>query len=114
MLFIDASRLGEMATRRLRVFSDEDIARIADTYHAWRNAEDGYEDVSGFCKHVSVNEVKKNDYKLTPGIYVGTEDEEDNGVPFEEKFERLKNKLLNQFDESSRLSQKIQENLDRI
>ncbi|MFC2125546.1 N-6 DNA methylase [Bacteroidota bacterium] len=114
MLFIDASRLGEMVTRRLRVFSDEDIDKIAGTYHAWRNAEDGYEDIPGFCKYASVDEVKLHDYKLTPGIYVGTEDEEDDGVPFEEKFNRLNSRLDELFKESNQLQKVIIKRLQDI
>ena len=119
ILFIDASKMGEMATRRLRVFSDEDIAKITNTYHVWRNnpviqseSEESanYQDTLGFCKSATLEEVKAQDYKLTPGIYVGTEAEEDDGVPFEEKMEGLKKKLEKQFAESNKLQEKIKEN----
>jgi type I restriction enzyme M protein len=77
ILFIDASKLGEMASRRLCVFSDENVQKIATTYHKWRIANEQYEDIPGLCKAATIEEVKANDYKLTPGIYVGTEAEED-------------------------------------
>lgn len=114
ILFIDASKIGEMASRRLRVFSDEDILKIADTYHNWRNIDGSYEDIPGFCKSATLNEVKANDYKLTPGIYVGTEAEEDDGIPFEEKMAGLKAKLNEQFEKSNELQKRIIKNLDEI
>ncbi|MDZ7604419.1 MAG: N-6 DNA methylase [Cyclobacteriaceae bacterium] len=122
ILFIDASKLGEMATRRLRVFSDSDIAKIANTYHAWRNATvpgpvpgpHSYLDTPGFCKSATLEEVKAQDYKLTPGIYVGTEDEVDDGIPFEEKMEILKSKLKDQFERSAILQDTIISNLNDI
>jgi len=114
VLFIDASKMGEMASRRLRVFNDQDIEKIAETYHKWRTAVDGYEDVAGFCKVAALEEVKAQDYKLTPGIYVGTEEEENDGVPFEEKMERLKTKLSQQFEKSNELQERITKNLTNI
>ena len=86
------------------------------TYHAWRNnpviqseSEESanYQDTPGFRKSVTLEEVKAPDYKLTPGIYVGTEAEDDDGVPFEEKMEKLKMKLEEQFEESSKLQNRI-------
>ena len=94
VLFIDASKMGTMASRKLRVFEDKDIEKIAGTYHKWRTIGEEYEDEEGFCKAATIEEVKKQDYKLTPGIYVGTEAEEDDGIPFEEKMETLKAQLL--------------------
>lgn len=111
ILFIDASKMGELVTRRLRAFSDEDIEKISGAYNEWRKVEGHYEDIAGFCKVGSLEEVKKQDYKLTPGIYVGTEEEEDDGVTFEEKMEGLKTKLKEQFSKSTDLQKKIQENL---
>jgi type I restriction enzyme M protein len=73
VLFIDARKLGQMESRRLRVLSDDDIAKIADTYHASRNHEGGYEDVPGFAKAASLDEIKTHDFVLTPGRYVGAE-----------------------------------------
>jgi type I restriction enzyme M protein len=112
ILFIDASKLGEMATRRLRVYTDEDVQKIATTYHNWRTEGKTYEDIPGFCKAASIKDVKANDYKLTPGIYVGTEAEEDDGIPFEEKMAGLKAKLKEQFRKSIELQGRIMNNLD--
>ena len=83
-LFIDARKMGDMVNRRLRELSDEDIKKIADTYISWQK-EENYEDVKGFCKIANMDEIKDNDYILTPGRYVGIEDVEDDGEPFEEK-----------------------------
>ncbi|MEK0351161.1 MAG: N-6 DNA methylase, partial [Nitrosopumilus sp.] len=114
ILFIDASKMGEMATRRLRVFSDEDIQKIAGVYNEWRKTEGKHEDVPGFCKAATVEDVKTQDYKLTPGIYVGTEEEVDDGVSFEEKITGLKAKLNEQFVKSTDLQKKIQKNLEEF
>ncbi|MBA7543180.1 hypothetical protein ES705_35510 [subsurface metagenome] len=111
ILFIDASKMGEMATRRLRVFSDEDIAKISGLYNEWRKVNGKYEDVAGFCKVATLEEVQAQDYKLTPGIYVGTEEEEDDGIPFEEKMAGLKTKLKKQFEKSIELQERILKNL---
>jgi type I restriction enzyme M protein len=114
ILFIDASKLGEMATRRLRVLSDEDVKKVAQTYHNWRFKDGRYEDVPGFCKMATIEEVRKQDYKLTPGIYVGTETEEDDGTPFKEKMDGLKSKLLVQFKRSNELQAIIIKNLESL
>lgn len=114
ILFIDASKIGEMVSRKQRAFSDTDVQKIADTYHNWRNLNGKYEDIDGFCKAAPIDEVKKQDYKLTPGIYVGTEVEEGDGVPFEEKMESLKDELLKQFEKSTELQNRIKENIERI
>jgi type I restriction enzyme M protein len=73
-----------------------------------------YEDTPGFCKSTTLEEVKAQDYKLTPGIYVGTEDEEDDGIPFEEKMEKLKSKLQGQFEKSLELQKTITGNLNSL
>ena len=114
ILFIDASKLGEMATRRLRVLSDEDIKKVARTYHNWRFKDGRYENAPGFCKMASIEEVRKQDYKLTPGIYVGTETEVDDGIPFKEKMDGLKSKLLEQFKKSNELQSTIIKNLESL
>ena len=114
ILFIDASKLGEMASRRLRVFADDDITKIASTYHNWKTQGETYEDVPGFCKAATIEEVKINDYKLTPGIYVGTEAEEDDGIPFEEKMAGLKATLKDQFKKSNELQERILKNLSDL
>ena len=114
ILFIDASNIGEMASRRLRVFSEEDVDRIGNVYHQWRSKEGEYEDVAGFCKVATIEEVKSQDYKLTPGIYVGTEVEEDDGIDFNEKLEHYKNILSKQFDVSDELEKQIIKNLNNL
>ena len=112
-LFIDARKMGDMVNRRLRELSDEDIKKIANTYIAWQN-EDGYEDVQGYCKVASIDEINEHDYILTPGRYVGIEEVEDDGEPFEEKMERLTNTLANQFKKSRELEEEIRKQLGGI
>ncbi|NQY09907.1 MAG: SAM-dependent DNA methyltransferase [Flavobacteriales bacterium] len=114
ILFIDASKLGTMASRKLRVFEDNDLTKIAEAYHNWRTPKGKYEDVDGFVKAASIEEVQKQDYKLTPGIYVGTEAEEDDGIPFEEKMAGLKTQLLEQFGKGEELKKQIVANFDNI
>ena len=114
ILFIDASKMGKMASRKLRVLEKEDIARIADTYHHWRNAVEKYKDVDGFCKSATLEEVQKQEYKLTPGIYIGVEAEEDDGIPFEEKMAALKAELMEQFKKGEELKERILANFDKI
>lgn len=114
ILFIDASKKGTMASRKLRVFSDEDIAKVAECYHGWRNEKGTYEDVAGFCKSASVEEVQKQDYKLTPGIYVGVEAAEEDGEPFEEKMARLKATLTEQFEKGEELKAQILRNFEKF
>ena len=115
ILFIDASKMGEMASRKLRVFRDkEDIKPIADAYHNWRTDSKEYEDVAGFSKSATLEAVQKQDYKLTPGIYVGIEAEEDDGIPFEEKMATLKAELLGQFEKGEELKQQIIANFEKI
>ena len=75
---------------------------------------EGYLDIEGFCKAATIAEVQKQDYKLTPGIYVGTEAEEDDGIPFEEKMEGLKAQLLEQFEKGEELKEKIKSNFEKI
>ena len=112
-LFIDARKMGDMVNRRLRELSDEDIKKIANTYIAWQN-EERYEDVQGYCKAASIDEIKEHDYILTPGRYVGIEEVEDNGEPFEEKMERLTTTLANQFKKSRGLEEEIIKQLGGI
>ena len=111
ILFIDARKLGNMVSRRLRVFSDEDTAKVADTYHQWRNLNGKYADVEGFCKAATLVEVKANHSILSPGRYVGSEAEEEDGVPFEEKMKLLTEELAKQFEEGAELEKRIRENL---
>jgi len=116
VLFIDARKLGVMADRTHRELTDEDVAQIANTYHAWRGEEEAgdYEDIKGFCKSVKKDEIKKHDYILTPGRYVGFAEEEEDPEEFEEKMKRLTSELAKQFEESDRLEDKIKANLKRL
>ena len=113
ILFIDARKLGLMVDRTHRDFAPEDIARITRAYHAWRGEESAgdYEDVPGFCKSASQEEVRKHSYVLTPGRYVGVEAPEDDGEPFEDKMKRLVTKLREQQAEATRLDEAIITNL---
>jgi type I restriction enzyme M protein len=114
ILFIDARKLGTMATRVHRVLTDEDIAKIADTYHAWRDPEGGYSDIPGFCKAATLDEIQSHDYVLTPGRYVGAEDLEEDDEPFEEKLARLRARLANEMHESERLDEVIRKRLGEL
>jgi type I restriction enzyme M protein len=98
VLFIDARKMGQMATRTHRELTDGDIARIATAYHAWRGEKDAgeYADEVGFCRSVSLDEVRQHGHALTPGRYVGAEAQVDDGEPYEEKMERLVNELRDQ------------------
>jgi type I restriction enzyme M protein len=115
-LFIDARNLGEMADRTHRVLTDADVQRMAMTYHSWRSeAEAGiYQDVSGFCRSASLEEIRGHGYVLTPGRYVGVGDAEDDGEPFEEKMQRLVSTLREQQEEGRRLDESITANLHRL
>jgi type I restriction enzyme M protein len=144
-LFIDARQMGSMIDRVHRELTDDDIARIAHTYHAWRgdtvgadagadadvgadlrvrpnggdtqvdpHKVDPYEDVPGFCKAATLDDIRGHNYILTPGRYVGAAEIEDDGEPFEEKMERLMAQLEEQFVEGARLEAAIRENLDQL
>ena len=108
-LFIDARKLGVLADRVHRELTDEDIDRITTTYHAWRGEANNsiYEDIPGFCKSASLEEIRANNYVLTPGRYVGIEDEEDDGIPFEEKMEALAEQLSVQMNQSQQMDTQI-------
>ena len=97
-LFIDARNLGHMESRVHRVLDPADIDRVTDTYHAWRNQEGTYNDMAGFCKAASLDEIKAHDFVLTPGRYVGAEGADDDGEPFEEKMQRLTAQLSAQME----------------
>ncbi len=114
ILFIDAGEIGYMEDRTHRAFSDEDIQKIAGTYHEWRNKDGKYEDIRGFCKSANLEEIRKNNYILIPGRYVGIAEEEDDGIPFEEKMAELTKKLKEQIEEEKRLNEKIKESLKSI
>ncbi|MEP2828958.1 class I SAM-dependent DNA methyltransferase [Parvibaculum sp.] len=116
VLFIDARKLGHMVDRTRKEFSDEDIERITRTYHAWRGeARAGaYEDVPGFCKSATLEEIREHGHVLTPGRYVGAAEVEEDDVPFEERFAVLQDRLAAQFVESEKLSAAITTKLRRI
>ncbi|MYF16969.1 MAG: SAM-dependent DNA methyltransferase [Gemmatimonadetes bacterium] len=113
VLFIDARKLGYMVDRTQRELAEEDIARISDTYHAWRSAAN-YDDVPGFCKGAALEEVRRHSHILTPGRYVGAEPQEDDGEPFEEKMKRLVAQWQAQQAEATRLDAAIDENLKAL
>jgi len=139
-LFIDARQIGTMVDRTHRELTDDDIANIATTYHSWRGewelaqAEQGgdvpvpmidgsspsgrgegegdvYQDILGYCKSATIDDIRKHGHVLTPGRYVGAPPQEDDGVPFEEKMSQLTNELSEQFAESKRLEDEIRKNL---
>jgi len=114
ILFIDARNLGIMINRRNKEFSDIDIKQIADTYHNWRNPNGNYSDVSGFCKSAKIEEVKKGNYVLMPGKYVGTEEIENDGISFDAKMVSLTSKLSEQFEQREILENTIRVKLKSI
>lgn len=111
-LFIDARKLGTMVTRKLRELTDEDIKKIADTYNAF--VDGTLKDEKGFCAVVTTQDIAKQDYILTPGRYVGIEEQEDDGEPFEEKMGRLTSELSELFAKSHELEAEIKERLGAI
>lgn len=139
ILFIDARKMGYMETRKHREITDEEIKQIYDTYHNWKdsfskseqflvaekasiygldNFRKGevkkYEDIQGFCKSASIEEVRSHEYILTPGRYVGIEEVEDDGEPFDEKMTRLTGELAEMFVKSHTLEEEIKERLGAI
>jgi type I restriction enzyme M protein len=113
ILFIDARKMGHLVDRRHRELSDEEIAKIAKTYHAWRGEKDSgsYSDVAGFCKSATLKEVESHGFVLTPGRYVGAEEAEDDGEPFPEKMARLTRELEKQFAQAGELERQIKKSL---
>ena len=111
-LFIDARKMGTMVTRKLRELTDEDITKIADAYNAY--ADGTLEDAKGFCAVVTTEEIAKQDYILTPGRYVGIEEQQEDGEPFEEKMARLTGELSELFDQSHKLEAEIRQKLGAI
>ncbi|MFD4326082.1 type I restriction-modification system subunit M [Nocardioides sp. NPDC058538] len=144
VLFIDARNLGYMVDRAERSLSDDDVAKIGNTYHRWMNSPStsdqpalfessqpsvepasessgvetnavaSYEDIPGFCKSATLADIKAADYALTPGRYVGTPETEDDGEPLDAKITRLTTELLEAFDESARLEKAVRQQLERI
>lgn len=111
-LFIDARKMGFMVDRKHRDLSDEDIAKLSDTFTAFQNDE--LEEVKGFCAVASTEDITKQDYILTPGRYVGIEEQEDDGEPFDEKMKRLTSELSEMFAKSHGLENEIREKLGAI
>jgi len=116
VLFVDARKLGPLVDRTHRELTDENIARIAGTYHAWRGEKEAgeYADVPGFCKSAPLEEVRKHGHVLTPGRYVGAEAQEDDGEPFEEKMKRFTAMLREQQTEAAKLDVAIAANLKEL
>lgn len=111
-LFVDARNMGHMVDRKHRDFSDEDIARLADTFTAFQEGK--LEDVKGFCAIASLQDIEKQDYILTPGRYVGIEEQEEDGEPFEEKMTRLTSELSDLFAKSHELEDEIKKKLNSL
>ena len=113
VLFIDARKMGVLVDRTRRELTDDEIKKIADTYHAWRGEKDAgeYADVAGFCKSASMDDIRKHGHVLTPGRYVGATEQEDDGEPFEEKMARLSALWREQRAEGARLDAVIEANL---
>ncbi|WP_272521515.1 class I SAM-dependent DNA methyltransferase [Providencia sp. PROV202] len=127
-LFIDARNLGTMISRTQKELTAKDIATIADTFHAWRSSEselkrrvtakeisvEKYQDQAGFCKVASLDDIKANDFVLTPGRYVGAAEVEDDGVAFETKMQELTQTLYRQMDEAAELDKAIHKNMEAL
>lgn len=117
ILFIDARELGTMISRKQRELTDIDISKVAETYHNWRSPEKfatDYKDVPGFCKSANIQEVRKNNYILTPGRYIDLKAVEDDGIAFEEKMQTLTATLAEQMYKANELDEAIKENLGKI
>ena len=116
VLFIDARKLGVLVDRTRRELTDEEVQRIADTYHAWRGEKDAgeYADVAGFCKSASLEDIRKHGHVLTPGRYVGAVEQEDDGEPFEEKMVRLSTQWREQREAAAKLDAAIEANLKEL
>ena len=113
VLFIDASDLGFMKSRKHRDFTEENIETIRDTYHNWRK-DNNYQNIKGFCKSATLESIQKHSYVLTPGRYVGIPDVEDDGIPFKEKMADLTDTLKQQIDKEQKLNKEIAIQLGKI
>ncbi len=127
-LFIDAREMGTMINRTIKELTVDDIAKIADTFHAWRSDDaelkarvereeckvEKYEDIAGYCKSSTIDEIKANDYVLTPGRYVGAAEIEDDGIPFETKMRELSQTLYSQMNQAEALDKAIRVNLEAL
>ena len=116
VLFIDARKMGVLVDRTRRELTDEEVQKIADTYHAWRGEKDAgeYADVAGFCKSASMEDIRKHGHVLTPGRYVGAAEQEDDGEPFEEKMLRLSAQWREQRAAAAKLDAAIEANLKEL
>ncbi|MBB1272513.1 class I SAM-dependent DNA methyltransferase [Psychromonas sp. SR45-3] len=126
-LFIDAREMGSMVNRTLKELTNDDIAKITETYHIWRGeefvveseeasekAQKEYQDIAGYCKSATLAEMKANDYVLTPGRYVGAADLVDDGIPFETKMTELSQTLYSQMNQAEALDKAIRKNLEAL
>jgi type I restriction enzyme M protein len=107
ILFIDARTLGRMETRTIRVLDDADITRIAEAYHAWRDANLPYEDIPGFCRSAPIEEVARHEFVLSPGRYVGSDGNHDEGATGPEEIKRLLAELHLDIEEGRRLDKEL-------
>lgn len=116
ILFLDARELGTMISRKQKELTDKDIAQISDTYHNWRSKEwqEKYKDIAGFCKSANIQEIRKNNYILTPGRYIDFKEAEEDGVAFEEKMQQLTAALKEQMNKAKDLDESIKSNLSKI
>lgn len=116
VLFIDARKLGRMVDRTHRELTNEEVTRIADTYHAWRGEKNvgKYEDIPGFCKSATLDDIRKHGHVLTPGRYVGAEVQQADSEPFEDKMKRLTKALREQQAEAAKLDAAIAVNLKEL
>jgi len=133
-LFIDAREMGSMVNRTLKELTNDDIAKITETYHVWRGEElvvesekasekaqktvekanKEYQDIAGYCKSATLDEMKANDYVLTPGRYVGAAELVDDGIPFETKMTELSQTLYSQMNQAEALDKAIRKNLEAL
>jgi type I restriction enzyme M protein len=114
ILFIDAGKMGRLINKKSRELVDEDINKITNTYHEWRNVKGKYQDIKGFCKASKITEVEKNDFVLTPGQYVGSDYIEEDEDIFEDRMKKITSDLSEQFKQSKELENKIKKNLKGI
>ncbi len=112
-LFIDARNLGFLVNKRNRDLTNDDIAKIALSYHMWKENNDAYKDISGFCRSIGLAEIQTMNYIITPGRYVGLNDDEDD-FNLEERFNLLKSELQNQIAEEEELNNRIKKNLEKV
>jgi type I restriction enzyme M protein len=117
ILFIDARELGTMISRKQKELSEKDIAKISDTYHNWRSKADfeaNYKDIAGFCKSANIQDVRKNNYILTPGRYIDFKEVVEDGIAFDDKMQTLSATLSAQMQKANELDEAIKLNLSKI